>query len=78
MTIHELAQLMPADARAMYARMLPGAQVAIRDAYDERMAFCTVDGGLTEEQAHRIAMTEVAYLLRSNARSSGSREAASA
>ncbi|MCC7409045.1 MAG: hypothetical protein IT442_13325 [Phycisphaeraceae bacterium] len=33
--------------------------VALRDAWEERLAVCTIDGGLPEEQAQRIAADEI-------------------
>ncbi|MCC7409241.1 MAG: hypothetical protein IT442_14340 [Phycisphaeraceae bacterium] len=33
--------------------------VALRDAWEERLAVCKVDGGLTEEQAQLVAAKEI-------------------
>jgi hypothetical protein len=63
-SIHALARNLSPELRERYTA-LGMRQCDVRDAYDERIAICTVNGGQTEEQAHRIAMAEVAYLLRS-------------
>jgi hypothetical protein len=34
-------------------------RVALRDGFEERMSICTIDGGLTDAQAERIALAEV-------------------
>lgn len=35
------------------------AQIAMQDAYDERMAACTIDGGLSEQDAEAVALEEM-------------------
>lgn len=58
-----LARLLPPDLRERFTGLASAPMIAVRDAYDERMAICTIDGGQTEEQAQRIALAEVADLL---------------
>ena len=47
------------DARRIDA----GRAVAMRDAWRERLAICTVDGGLTSEDAEEICLAELEMML---------------
>ena len=42
--------------------------VAMRDAWRERLAVCTIDGGLTEDHAEQVALNELETILYSKAR----------
>jgi hypothetical protein len=52
------------DAR----RHSAGEAVAMRDAWRERLAVCTIDGGLTEDHAEQVALEELEKMLYSQAR----------
>lgn len=45
-----------------------GEAVAMRDAWDERLAICTIDGGLTEDHAEQVALDELETMLYSKTR----------
>ena len=40
----------------------PNQAVALRDAWRERLAICTIDGGVPEADAERIALAELEVL----------------
>jgi len=42
--------------------------VAMRDAWRERLAVCTIDGGLTEDHAEQVALDELETMLYSKTR----------
>jgi len=45
-----------------------GEAVAMRDAWRERLAVCTIDGGLTEDHAEQVALDELETMLYSKTR----------
>jgi len=45
-----------------------GEAVAMRDAWWERLAICTIDGGLTEDHAEQVALNELETMLYSKTR----------
>ncbi len=45
-----------------------GQAVAMRDAWRERLAVCTIDGGLTEDHAEQVALDELEIMLYSKKR----------
>ncbi len=47
------------DARRHGIRGQAGEAVAMRDAWRERLAVCTIDGGLTEDHAEQVALCEL-------------------
>ena len=56
-------------SRSRVARMIreargadPNQAVALRDAWRERLAICTIDGGMPEAEAERIALAELEVL----------------
>ena len=56
-------------ARSRVARMIrearganPNQAVALRDAWRERLAICTIDGGMSEAEAEKIALAELEVL----------------
>lgn len=56
------------DARRREIRGRGGEAVAMRDAWRERLAVCTIDGGLTEDHAEQVALDELEIMLYSKAR----------
>ena len=56
-------------SRSRVARMIreargadPNQAVAMRDAWRERLAICTIDGGMSEAEAEKIALAELEVL----------------
>ena len=65
----ELAHGQGGVSRSRVARMIrevrgaaPYQAVALRDAWRERLAICTIDGGMSEADAERIALAELEVL----------------
>lgn len=56
------------DARRHEIRGQAGEAVAMRDAWRERLAICTFDGGLTEDHAEQVALEELETMLYSKTR----------
>lgn len=60
-------QVVPHKPRCQAARLIRSARreghhdqaIALRDAWRERIAFCTVDGGMVQEAAERVAASEL-------------------
>ena len=57
-TRHRAAQLIREARRSDHSRA-----VAMRDTWRERVAICTLEGGLTQEDAERIALAEIEGML---------------
>ena len=65
----ELAHGQGGVSRSRVARMIreargaaPNQAVVLRDAWRERLAICTIDGGVPEADAERIALAELEVL----------------
>lgn len=56
------------DARRHEIRGRAGEAVAMRDAWRERLAVCTIDGGLTEDHVEQVALDELETTLYSKTR----------
>lgn len=56
------------NARRRDIREKTGEAVAMRDAWRERLAVCTIDGGLTEDRAEQVALDELETMLYSKIR----------